>query len=291
MENKWVYKRNRSAFFLIISQNNNGYNILISQYLRKCLDFHFPELRLASPTDWRITPKGYLLLWIPQDKTSYVDLKVLSIWAQNAAEHCLWLTPNSHIKPFFEGTEIDYCIAGDFNYVPGNNQKRTVLGEAEEKLKYENYLITDEKRIEYSKIVITSLLGMETLLPIDNNHLIVSSIPCEHGKENFSFFLTSAVQSHLANTHLLHPFINIPKPKVKEMTLKEKIYFWKNIYLDRNSIAIDFSQIRGADFLLIDDLYQSGTTMWAYAEFLKRHGASHVYALACVKSLRDSDNL
>ena len=42
--------------------------------------------------------------------------------------------------------------------------------------------------------------------------------------------------------------------------------------------------------LLIDDLYQSGTSAWALAKFLKKKGAREVCALACVKSWRDTDN-
>ena len=43
--------------------------------------------------------------------------------------------------------------------------------------------------------------------------------------------------------------------------------------------------------LLVDDLYQSGTTMWTLARFLKDNGAKSVYGLACVKSWRDSNNI
>jgi phosphoribosylpyrophosphate synthetase len=42
--------------------------------------------------------------------------------------------------------------------------------------------------------------------------------------------------------------------------------------------------------LIVDDLYQSGTSIWAYAEYLKFLGASKVFAIVSVKSLKDSDN-
>lgn len=41
---------------------------------------------------------------------------------------------------------------------------------------------------------------------------------------------------------------------------------------------------------MVDDLYQSGATMWEYAKFLKSLGAICVFGIVCVKSLRDSDN-
>lgn len=40
----------------------------------------------------------------------------------------------------------------------------------------------------------------------------------------------------------------------------------------------------------IDDLYQSGATIWNYAKYLKGLGAKKVMGVVGVKSLRDSDN-
>ena len=44
------------------------------------------------------------------------------------------------------------------------------------------------------------------------------------------------------------------------------------------------------DVIIIDDLYQSGVSMWSYAKFLKSLGAKRVMGISAVKSLRDSDN-
>lgn len=49
--------------------------------------------------------------------------------------------------------------------------------------------------------------------------------------------------------------------------------------------------VQGKSVLIIDDLYQSGVTAWSLAKFLKSQGAREVYALACVKSWRDTDNV
>ena len=42
--------------------------------------------------------------------------------------------------------------------------------------------------------------------------------------------------------------------------------------------------------LIVDDLYQSGASMWTYAKYLKSMGANKVIGLVAVKSQRDSDN-
>jgi len=49
--------------------------------------------------------------------------------------------------------------------------------------------------------------------------------------------------------------------------------------------------VREKDIIIIDDLYQSGFTMWTVAQLLKNKGAKKVFGLACVKSLRDTDNI
>ncbi|HRI67091.1 MAG TPA: hypothetical protein PK156_22755 [Polyangium sp.] len=48
--------------------------------------------------------------------------------------------------------------------------------------------------------------------------------------------------------------------------------------------------IMGANVIVLDDLYQSGVTLWSFARCLKLMGASSVHGVACVKSWRDTDN-
>lgn len=69
---------------------------------------------------------------------------------------------------------------------------------------------------------------------------------------------------------------------------ERKIETWNEIYYNGNVEITD--EINEKNVMVIDDLYQSGTTMWEYAKFLKNSGARSVWGLVCVKSLRDSDN-
>ena len=48
--------------------------------------------------------------------------------------------------------------------------------------------------------------------------------------------------------------------------------------------------VEGKSIILIDDLYQSGSTMWTVAKLLKKRGARRVLGMGCVKSRRDTDN-
>lgn len=292
MESSTVYRRDRSAFFLAINQIDNGYTIVMTPYIQECFCFHFQNFVDVSPTGWQITKNNYLSIWIPQDRVPYVDFDALLKWAQYAGCQCVWLDLNPYIESSFTGAEMDYCIAGDFNFVSSDEKlERTELGEAEYRLKYKSKLLTEEEGLDFLKKIIDELLEMACLLPINHSPLFVSSIPCEQGKENFSHILASTVQSYIKNTNMLHPTISISKPEVKLIGLEDKIAFWKNLYLDKRNVLVDYSLIDGSDILIIDDLYQSGATMWTYAEFLKRNGARHVYGLACVKTLSDRDNI
>jgi orotate phosphoribosyltransferase-like protein len=89
------------------------------------------------------------------------------------------------------------------------------------------------------------------------------------------------------------PFIDADlhceKPGLKGLTVEEKIPVWQDLYNEEGCVQLSGS-VEDRLVVVIDDLYQSGATLWMYAKFLKEQGATHVIGLPCVKSLRDSDN-
>ena len=72
---------------------------------------------------------------------------------------------------------------------------------------------------------------------------------------------------------------------VKQATLDEKWDIWEDTGLHYNGFDIS-----GKDIILIDDKYQSGATLQFAAMKLQEAGASRVYGLSMVKTLRDTDN-
>ena len=78
------------------------------------------------------------------------------------------------------------------------------------------------------------------------------------------------------------------KSQMKQLSIENKIATWKEIYYN-DKVQID-KKVKNKNIIVIDDLYQSGTTMWQYARFLKQMGARSVFGVVCVKSLKDSDN-
>ena len=87
----------------------------------------------------------------------------------------------------------------------------------------------------------------------------------------------------------ISPSLKKDKPSMKQLSVEAKIEAWAEIY-DSGSVVLD-KVIEGKNIIIIDDLYQSGTTIWKYASFLKEHGARVVCGVVCVKSLKDSDNV
>lgn len=306
------YKRDRSKFYLCIYENEDGScNIVISPYLSKCIDFHFPELKEASPIGWQSTAsQENKILWIPADKISNIDLNKLKLWADNACNHCLWLSPTDIITTHFAPSLIDYCLAGDFNIDPLTlNQPsftRTTLGEAEYQIKYQYFkeLIDYNTALPFYHVLFNAINNLINLLPIYTSFslppifptpLYVSPIPSEQGKSKLSHDLAEYAHNQIQYSQLLQPVLTTSKPEMKSLPVEEKIAFWQQLYSDQhniqiNSASINTVNINEADIIIVDDLYQSGISMWAYAEFLKKNGARSVYGIACVKSLRDSDN-
>ncbi len=74
------------------------------------------------------------------------------------------------------------------------------------------------------------------------------------------------------------------KPSLKEVPFNEK---WDTLEQVDLSCGRD---VAGQKIILVDDLYQSGITMQYVAMKMIESGAEHVYGLALVKALRDTDN-
>ena len=74
------------------------------------------------------------------------------------------------------------------------------------------------------------------------------------------------------------------KTGLKELTFEQK---WKK--LEETDMTIN-SNFDNKNIILVDDLYQSGTTMQYVAMKLKQHGVKKVYGISIVKSRRDTDN-
>jgi len=207
-------------------------------------------------------------------------------WCQHITQDILWVYLSKNISQYFRG-ELDFCIASDFNYIYGNG--RTEIGEAEYQLKYNNESLRDEDRERYADFLLDRMLSNCQYIPIGNKaDWFVSPMPSTRGgKQKLAWLLAEEMAAQL-DISFLDATLNCSKPQMKELSVDDKIEVWEDIY--RNGCVEISNDIRGKNVLIIDDLYQSGTTMWQYARFLKGLGAARVFGVVCVKSLKDSDN-
>ena len=283
-----TFRKPRSDFWITLNENEDAYNISTKPKYVPLIDQFFPELVNSSPKKWRESSnyENMSNLWLP---SGYYDLGVISEfinWCKDATKEVLWLGLNRNIQEYFDD-ELDYCIASDFNFsIEGD---RTEIGEAEYQLKYhaQNLSISEENK--YTNIIMGRMLENCKYIPSNAKlNWYVSPMPAtDNGKEKFAWKMTKEISERIAMP-FLSPTLHYDKPEMKQLSVKEKIETWEEIYYN-DEVTWD-REIRGKRIIVMDDLYQSGTTMWEYAKFLKRLGASCVFGVVCVKSLRDSDN-
>ena len=251
-----------------------------------------PHLISCSPKGWKESSNipGNYNLWIPNDRMDWEALENVETWAERANQH-IWLGTNKNTAPYFCGDEVDYCLAADWN-IDLESQKRTIIGEAEYQLKYNlpKELINKEDAHQYASLLTTAVLDCIACLPINLSNFVVVSIPATEEKQKK---LAWKLAEHIAKK-IDRPFIKATlkseKPQMKEQTVEDKVRIWRKIFCDED--MLDFSDdILGANILIIDDLYQSGASIWCFAKYLKECcDARTVIAITPVKALKDGGN-
>jgi len=205
-------------------------------------------------------------------------------------ERLVILGLNKNIEQCFTN-ELDSCIALDYNFESREHATRTEIGELVYRAKYKGSKGAVQKIVQHLESAIKRVPGRRRGLPS-----CVSYIPPAPDKlYDLPRELAKLLAMKLEGTQLLRkgiplvrPVLEVNKPIFKELMVGRKITAWEKI-LSEGRIRLSGS-IEGCAVYVIDDLYQSGTTMWSYAKYLKSLGASAVFGLACVKTLRDTDN-
>lgn len=283
--------RTRSRFYIKVYLNDNSTTICANLETRYLINVSFPYLEDSSPTGWRCKENDFYVLWLPDDCIDHIYLDKLKDWAEQANQH-IWLGLNKNIYPFFIVGELDFCVAADWNYSFDAPNKRTPIGEAEYQLKYKAPLglVPSSQVFQYEGVVKNAIMSCVGLLPKANGNLVVTTIPATQGHQHgFAYSLARFVAQKLQV-----PFVKITltneKPQMKNQTVEDKLKIWDEIYSNPHNLDIPY-EICGKDILIIDDLYQSGTSIWRYAQYLKDLcNVKYVIAATLVKSLKDSDN-
>lgn len=286
---KHQFRRDRSDFWITVYYNDDeSYNISTNSKYIELINFFYPMLDENSPTKWKDSETYPQMsnLWLPEGCYDQDEMNCFMNWCDSVTQDVLWLHLNKNIEQYFDD-ELDFCIALDFNFVYGNG--RTEMGEAEYQLKYNSANIIQEEREKYANVIMDKMMDNCKYIPIVNKkNWYISPLPAtESGKDKLAWILADEMSNYLGIS-FIDVTLACDKPQMKQLSIEDKIETWEEIYNNGN-VLID-KTIRGKHVIVIDDLYQSGTTMWQYASFLKKMGARSVFGIVCVKSLKDSDN-
>lgn len=205
--------------------------------------------------------------------------------------HYVIIGLNKNLKDAYSD-ELDFCLCLDFTWVDGKaGDVRTPTGEKVYAAKYQsNNAAIDWLAVELAK-AFNRLPETTTARPV-----VLTCIPCSPDKK---FDLPSVLCRKLVAllvgrefeasvAELCLPKLLRPKPDYKNAHLARKAQIWRTIY-KRGWVSLD-CDLQDRVIYIIDDLYQPGRTIWAYADFLKQKGAKTVVGLVCEKTFSDSSN-
>jgi hypothetical protein len=237
----------------------------------RMIDAAFPELRHIG---WRPATKSACYTYLKN--ASKAAIKRLEAFL-DLLKNTWVLRLNKSIEAYFSD-ELDQCFALDFNFQDAEAHTYTGIGQLEYAAKYQQDKGSIDKLAELLENVCSC---HPTFARVD----VIASVP---GSPSKAFHLPDELVKRMSKDLGRTTRISLRKrretPQLKTLPLAKKLETLEDVFeLDEN--------VEGKSLLLVDDLYQSGSTMWTLAKFLKDRGAGQVYGLACVKSWRDSDNI
>jgi len=261
---------------------------LFPPYYAALFEEQEPFLMAKSNTGWRDSKSGKTKFAFFKGLTP-AEIERIKRFIRDY-ERLVILGLNKNIEQGFTD-ELDSCIALDYNFESRKYATRTEIGEFVYRAKYKGSKGAVQKIVQHLESVIKRIPGQKGGL-----QSCMSYIPPEPDKSyDLPRELAKLLVMKLEGTQLLRkelplvrPVLEVNKPIFKELMVGRKITAWEKI-LSEGRIRLSGS-IEGCAVYVLDDLYQSGTTMWSYAKYLKSCGASAVFGLACLKTLRDTDN-
>lgn len=284
-----VRSRDQLRVFYLNKSEGGTHSVYLQRDVYPLLFEHaFGDLVACRGSGWRPSQTGKTRGMF-FDLLTADEVERIEAWEQRFREYVV-LGLNDHIEPHFS-SELDFCMALGYRF-DMEGQRRTPLGELEYQAKY--------RRSEQARVsLVEQLAEAVTYLPLEPEAgpVCLTYVPPEPGRGAYlPRWLVTAVAAGLADGALLlaEPLVvdaelAAEKPSMKNLSIGDKIETWQEIYAG-NGAKLSGS-VQGRQMIVVDDLYQSGATLWSYAGFLKKNGATVVFGLACVKSMRDTDNL
>ncbi len=182
-----------------------------------------------------------------------------------------------YLNTVFLRDNLDLSIALSEHYI--DSETRTKIGELEYLAKYK----FDKDALDNLVNIVKEFISTT---PFYSETTVICSIPPSiNGNSNLPTKISTEV-SKLMGLEYIGNSIRWGKNKsqLKELSFDEK---WAE--LEKADILVNVD-VKGKNIILVDDLYQSGTTLQYVAMKLKESGAKKIYGLCIVKSRKDNDN-
>lgn len=288
------YSRDRSKLWVKVFDEDH-INISANSMTKGLLKRVSPKLINYSPKGWKESKnyKDIFNLWIPKDWIDdfcLLELERIETWADHANQH-IWLGTNSYTQAYFSGEEVDYCIAADWNMYFGTG-KHTAIGEAEYQLKYNlpRGILDKEDAEEFANTLVSAICDCAACLPFNLRNFVVTAIPATKENQCKLAWELAKCTANEVGAPFMEATLTQSKPQMKEKSISDKIRIWRKILADEDMLELSH-KVEKQKVLIVDDLYQSGASIWCFAEFLKKVcGAKKVMAITSVKALKDGDN-
>lgn len=184
-----------------------------------------------------------------------------------------------YLKRVFLRTLFDCAVALDL-LTPAPNEDRTKLGQHFHNAKYgRNDSSIDVLAGKMSEFILSTpgYKSADTIIPVPPSPEKEFDLPTELAVR------ISRITGKNLITDSIQPAQKKERP-LKEVAQAEK---WKVL----SSAGFVLNKRELGSCILIDDLYQSGSTAHFWASVLERAGAKSIRLLCCVKSNRDTDNM
>jgi predicted amidophosphoribosyltransferase len=202
------------------------------------------------------------------------------------ADATTWVEAVGKYVALRDSLAISFAI--DFTCVGGNpNDVKTIVATLRRAAKpYGTETANKEHRKAAKKLAEKCLAALNELSCYDVADCVVAIPPSDPEKEyNLPQCLAALISEKLGLEDLSESVVTVEKREsVKEAALSEKLLTL------RGTIGVTPEVFQGRRVLLIDDLYQSGTTMNYCAQLLLEAGAEAILGLACEKTCRNDDN-
>lgn len=187
-----------------------------------------------------------------------------------------WLTENADVV--FIKSLFSTAVAACEHYVTSDHRSR--IGELEHSAKYERSSSATEELVDILEGIYRRMHGKRRI------DALVSIPPSTAGQPSLPNILAARLSERLGIPDLTHNLRwNGPKPSIKELNVEEK---WAA--LEGVGLTVD-GALAGKDVLLLDDMYQSGSTAHFVGSGIREAGADDLHLIAVSKGRRDTDNL